>query len=200
MMRVPLHILALVGVALLAVPILLAQQPMHRMTKAQKIANAMSAAPRGVASQATIMDLPASDTAPPAVLRPGTNGWVCYPTNPVHTGNDPMCVDKQWQQFISAVMAHKAPQTTAIGVGYMIAPGGGFGSNTDPFAKAPTAENQWGHDGPHIMIIVPDTTALAGLPTTRQEGSPFVMWAGTPYAHIMVPIPTKPATARARIP
>jgi len=34
---------------------------------------------------------------------------------------------------------------------------------------------------------VPDAAQLKGLPTTRTK-APYVMFAGTPWAHVMVPI------------
>ena len=70
----------------------------------------------------------------------------------------------------------------------MIAPGGAWGSNTDPFAMAETADNHWGHHNPHLMILVPDLESLAGLSTDPGNGGPYVMFAGTPYAHIMAPV------------
>jgi hypothetical protein len=74
------------------------------------------------------------------------------------------------------------------GISYMIAPGGSWASNTDPSGTSEKPDNQWGFDGPHLMIVVPNADALKGLPTTRTSGGPFVMYAGTPYAHIMIPL------------
>ena len=37
------------------------------------------------------------------------------------------------------------------------------------------------------MIIVPDAALLEGVPTDPNAGGPYVMWKGTPYAHIMMP-------------
>lgn len=37
------------------------------------------------------------------------------------------------------------------------------------------------------MIVLPDHRLLEGLPPDPKSGDPFVMWKGTPYAHIMVP-------------
>ena len=160
----------------------------------RKIANAMSAAPPAVASRATIMDWPAKEGAHPTVLRQGTNGWVCYPDFPDTTGNDPMCLDDAWQKWMDAYMAQKPPQVPHVGLSYMIAPGGAWASNTDPFGTVEKPDNQWGFDGPHLMIVVPNIDALKGLPIDRKSGGPFVMYAGTPYAHIMVPT-TTPSTA-----
>ncbi len=42
------------------------------------------------------------------------------------------------------------------------------------------------------MVIVPDPATLAGLPTTPVGDGPYVMWAGTPYAHIMMPVADRP--------
>jgi hypothetical protein len=36
--------------------------------------------------------------------------------------------------------------------------------------------------------VVPNPANLEGLPTDPSSGGPFVMWKGTPYAHVMVPV------------
>lgn len=176
------------AILFLAAPTYAQQAP---RTKEQKIANAMTAAPAQLSADATIMDWPASDSAEPVVLRTGTNGWVCFPDIAGSTGNDPMCLDNKWQGWMKAYMAHQPPQVTSLGMAYMLAPGGAEASNTDPYATGPTSDNQWGHDGPHLMLVVANPRALLGLPTTRQEGEPYVMWPGTPYVHIMVPVGAK---------
>src|SRR5438477_2041188 len=121
-----------------------AQMPMmakSMMSKDQKIANAVSAAPAGIGSNATILDWPAKEGEAPAVLRAGSNGWTCMPDMPDTEGNDPGCMDKPWMQWLDAYMAHKTPTITTVGIGYMIAPGGGWGSNTDPYATKMSADN-----------------------------------------------------------
>ncbi|MEO7191516.1 MAG: hypothetical protein ABI051_10720 [Vicinamibacterales bacterium] len=160
---------------------------MSTMTTAQKIANAMEAAPATVAARATILDWPAKEGAAPAVLRTGTNGWSCFPDMPDSKGSDPMCLDATWMKWMEAYLAHKKPALTHIGIGYMMAPGGGWASNTDPFAMQETAANHWGHHAPHMMIVAPNTASLAGMSTDPANGGPYVMWSGTPYAHIMAP-------------
>lgn len=45
------------------------------------------------------------------------------------------------------------------------------------------------------MIVVPDLKSLAGMSTDPANGGPYVMFAGTPYAHIMAP-----TTAQAPMP
>lgn len=191
----------LVAVALLAPAAALAQNAQNApkppaaknapLTAAAKITNAMSAAPRSIAENATIMDWPSSPKGQPTVLRKGTNGWVCYPKAPSKDleANDPMCIDATWQQWAAAYMAKKPPQLTTVGIAYMLAPGGAKGSGTDPFADKPTATNDWGFDGPHMMIVYPtnNPSAYKGLPTKRVATGPYVMWAGTPWQHVMAP-------------
>jgi hypothetical protein len=153
-----------------------------------KIREAMTAGPASITANATIMDWPATEGGAPVELRRGTNGWTCFPDLPATEGSDPMCLDEVWLQFFDAFLKKEAPRATRIGIGYMAGHGGAHGSNTDPFATGPTATNEWGHDPPHIMIIVPDLRALEGLPTSRDSGGPWVMFRGTPYAHIMLPV------------
>jgi hypothetical protein len=157
-------------------------------TKAQKITNAMTAAPRSISGKATIMDWPATAGGQMTTLRAGTNAWTCLPDVPMTKGNDPMCMDAEWMSFMNAVMSKSTPNVPRAGVSYMIAPGGAYTSNKVPFAPKATADNDWGFDPPHVMVLVTDKRALEGLPTTRQSGGPWVMWTGTPYAHIMVPL------------
>jgi hypothetical protein len=162
-------------------------------TKAERIANAAAAAPRSISDHAAIFDWPATEGGAPVVLRAGTNGWSCFPDMPQTTGNDPMCLDGPWMKWIEAYLGRTAPMLGTIGVGYMLAPGGGFGSNTDPYATVKTADNHWGLHHPHLMIAVPDVRALAGISTDPESGGPYVMWEGTPYAHIMAPVTSAPA-------
>jgi hypothetical protein len=159
-----------------------------KMSDAQKIALAMSAGPTDIASKATIMDMTGM-SAPAKQLRAGTNGWVCYAME-----QQPMCLDKQWQNWAEAWMGKKEPKTEGTGIAYMLR-GDHGASNTDPYAMAPTADNQWVVTPAHIMVLYADPKMLDAFPTDPKSGGPFVMWKGTPYAHVMVPVsPTKAAT------
>ena len=162
-------------------------------TNEEKIKNAMSAAPDSVSSAATIMNWPATEGGKFVQLRAGTNGWVCYPSTPAATGavgQDPMCLDPEFQKWAGAWMTKKTPKLAGVGVAYMLQ-GDRGASITDPFAKtAEAAKNaqDWVVAGPHIMVTTPNTAALNALPGVPTGGTPWVMWKGTPYAHIMVPV------------
>lgn len=143
------------------------------------IDEAMSAAPDEIAQGAVVMDWEGN------VLQEGGNGYTCFPSPP-DTGAGPMCLDEPWLAWADAWMNKKPFQASRVGTAYMLA-GDGGASNIDPFATEETADNQWIVEGPHLMVLVPDPAALDGVPTDPQSGGPYVMWKGTPYAHIMVP-------------
>jgi hypothetical protein len=88
-------------------------------------------------------------------------------------------------------MHKRQPNVTAVGVAYMLQ-GDKGASNTDPFATAATADNQWVVSPAHIMVLTPDARQLDALPTDPKNGGAWVMWKGTPYAHIMVPTAKMP--------
>ena len=153
-----------------------------RADSAALIANALRAAPPSVTRNATVVDLQQN------VLRRGSSEWVCMPDDPARPGDSPMCLDQPWLDLMGAFMSKQPPKLERMGVAYMLQ-GDMPVSNTDPFATAPTADNQWvENSGPHIMIAVPDPAALEGMPTDPKNGGPWVMWKGTPWAHVMVPM------------
>jgi len=151
-----------------------------KASKEEKVMEALRAAPSGLAIHATVKDWDGT------VLREGRNGWVCYPA-PESMPHSPMCFDSVWAQWAPAWAGKKPFKTDKIGLAYMLM-GDSGGSNVDPYATQPTADNEWVVEGPHLMIIVPDEKMLADLPDDPGTGGPYVMWKGTPYVHIMVPV------------
>ena len=151
-----------------------------KMSEAKKIKLAMSAGPEVIAKSATIMDM-TDMSAPPKQIREGTNGWVCYAAVGM-----PMCLDKEWQKWVAAWMSKSEPKIEGTGIAYMLQGDDGT-SNTDPFAMAPTADNQWVVSPPHVMVLFQDLKMLDAYPTDPMNGGPWVMFKGTPYAHLMVP-------------
>jgi hypothetical protein len=152
-----------------------------------KIQNAMSAITPLLAGGAAILDWPASEGAEMTELRPGNNGWTCLPDMPDTPTEDPICLDAVALQFFGSLMERSAPRIPEIGLAYMLM-GGSDASNTDPFATAPAEGQDWVRTGPHVMIFLPNTNHLQWLPTNPAAGGPFVMWKGTPYAHVMMPV------------
>jgi hypothetical protein len=155
------------------------------------IQNAMSAAPTAIASGATIQGWPEKAGDPMVVLRKGTNDWTCIADWPASPGNDPSCNDPMWTVWNDAYAAGKTPEITAPGIAYMLA-GGSDPSNTDPMAAAPAPGEDWVNSGPHIMLLVPGGFDVKVFSTDPKSGGPYIMWDGTPYEHVMVPLTDVP--------
>ena len=156
-------------------------------SKKAKIQNAMSAAPRAIAKDATILDYPAKEGNQPPVLRKGTNGWSCFPDDPNSPGNDPMCLDTMGMVWFQALMTKTELKLTAPGLSYMLQ-GGSDASNTDPFATQPAAGAHWVTSPPHLMIIPTGKLDTSVFSSDPRSGGPWIMWGGTPYEHLMVPV------------
>jgi hypothetical protein len=75
--------------------------------------------------------------------------------------------------------------------------GGSDASNTDPFALEPAPGEDWITSGPHVMILSPVSLDTTLFSTDPNSGGPYVMWAGTPYEHIMMPVQAEPVSAAA---
>jgi hypothetical protein len=152
-----------------------------------KIENAMSAAPAALAENATILDNELDADGKFVVLREGSNGWFCQPDAPGTPGPDPICLDQTWLDWVYAFVAGEEPNTTVAGLAYMLQ-GGSEASNTDPFATEPAAGDEWMSSPPHIMVIMPGEIDQTVFTTEHDSGEPWIMWAGTPYEHIMMPV------------
>jgi hypothetical protein len=150
------------------------------------VASAESAAPAAVSKSASIVTMGADGTM--TELRKGTNGFTCMADNPTTPGPDPMCFDGNAMDWVMAWAGHKAPPTDKAGVMYMLS-GGTDASNTDPYATKPTEGGDWIHTGPHMMLVG-SASSLEGYPSGANPDTkaPYVMWSGTPYAHLMIPV------------
>ena len=146
------------------------------------IQRALSAAPPWLQSGAAVVTIDSHGKQ--TLLRPGNNGFTCLPGTPGVIGDDPMCMDAQAQLWVKSLVAHKArPANTTPGIIYMQA-GGTDASVTDPFAT--TTAGQLFRDPPHWMIMWPFDPKTTGLPAHWQISGTWIMFPGTPYAHLMI--------------
>lgn len=178
-----MKILVLAGASLLLVTTSVA---VRADSDADMIRSAESAAPAALSSGATIYAM--DDKGNMKTLREGTNGWWCMPDSPATPGPDPMCGDANSMDWAMAWIGQKEPTKGKVGFMYMLA-GGTDASNTDPYATAPSDGNNWIKTGPHVMVMNA-TDLMAGYPTGANPDTsrPYVMWPGTPYAHLMIPV------------
>lgn len=161
-------------------------------TVPEKITDALSAGPLSITAQASVVDWPRSRNEPQFTeLRAGSNGWACLPT-PVSLAAKglrwPTCYDGEGMKWLRALLFKEEVRLDGMGMTYMLQgyPGA---SAIDPYASGPTPENEWVVGGqPELMVFVPDPKHLDHYPGKPGSGGPWVMWKGTPYAHLMVPV------------
>lgn len=150
-----------------------------------KIQNAMSAGPEYVVGGAKLLEYVPNDTAMP-VLRQGTNDWTCFTDDPSTPANDPSCADDEAMKWHDAWMKHQPPHLTGMGLIYTLQ-GCQLPSTADPFKLRPDSAQAWVDVPPSIFVMMPDARAYRGLPTAPAPGKAWVLYAGTPYAMLVVP-------------
>ena len=159
----------------------MAKSKVKKMSNAELIRSALSAAPHDIAEHAAVMAPDANGKM--AEIHAGTNGWTCLADEPDTPGLDPMCLDKQSMLWVKSLMSHAAkPANTAPGIVYMLQ-GGSDISATNPFASK---TDHFVDSPPHSMIMWPYDAKSTGFSTTPKKTGTWIMWAGTPYAHLMI--------------
>jgi hypothetical protein len=150
------------------------------LSKEQKIKVAAAAAPSNISDEALILD---SDNT---VLREGSNDWICMVGTPPSYEN-PMCVDAPWQRWLDAFVNQKPykNEENAIGISYMLI--GDIPVDNDNPMNLDESKGTWVQEGPHLMVLVPPEL-FGDLPRTPYEGGAYVMWEGSEFAHIMIPL------------
>ncbi len=180
-------LVAALGLAavLTAAPARTQAQDTGAMSDSDYIAKVMAAAPAAVVKGSTILQMQKGGAM--RTVQSGTNGWTCLLVDPT----TPMCGDKNAVAWMQALMTHATPPDS-VGFAYMLA-GDNGASNTDPYAMAATSSNHWVKTGPHVMIVGSSVKTM-GYPMSDDPDptKPYVMWAATPYAHIMIPVVVQP--------
>jgi hypothetical protein len=148
-------------------------------TEAQ-IARAISAGPPEITRFAKIVAKDAHGHT--VVLREGSNGFTCMPGNPTVIGQPAMCADGPSMQWFADFAAHKPkPTNTVPGITYMLS-GATQRSDSDPRDHTSPGITV----PPHWMIMWPFDAKTTGLPTTHRDTGAYIMWSGTPYAHMHI--------------
>ena len=153
-----------------------------------------SAAPDFVGSRATISD-------GQNVLRNGTNGWTCMPSNPKGPKDAangwadaqeaaPLCFDDAGLDWMKGWMTGSKPVMKRDAFVWMLAGDTGF-DNFDPKIQdeSESDPSRWVASGPHLMLFPKDVASLAAFTTDFLTGAPYTMFSGTPYSHLMIPFP-----------
>jgi hypothetical protein len=153
-----------------------------------------TAAPSYIAKDATVLNEKME------MLREGTNGWTCLPVNPRGMSDPengwkdaheamPLCGDAEVFKWISAYLSDEVPDMDYDGYAWMLHGDMGEDNSTPKImSKDDAKEGHWIESGPHLMRMPKDPSSLDGMTTDFNSGAPYVMFSGTPYAHIMYPL------------
>ena len=170
-------------------------EPIGPHTSAEwKIWAYSTAAPSFIASGCTVLDVDGT------VLREGTNGWTAMAANPRGTANPEngwkdaheamaMVGDAQAMKWAMAYMSGKTPEMDHDGWAWMLH--GDMGEDNTKqlvFKKEDATEGHWIESGAHLMLMPKDPSSLKGQTTDFNSGAPYIMFEGTGYDHIMIPV------------
>jgi hypothetical protein len=150
---------------------------------AEKIASALTAGPKFVTQNATVLDWPASPGGEYRVLRSGTNAWTCLPGLPRNPHDEPGCFDQVFLQFVKDCLAGRAPNVGSVGISYM------YGGFWVPNKSHTMGTGDEFHVGPHIMIVGPDQAMLEKMNHDGSNGEAYVNHLpGRTELYLVIPI------------
>jgi hypothetical protein len=154
------------------------------LSQDEQITLALSAAPPHIAKDAAVLVFGADGKLKEG--KPGTNGVTCIPTVMNLPDPDPMCMDaavKQWWEDLVANVPK--PSNTVPGVAYM-ARGGSHWEKDGRVVMKQEPGAKIVKEPPHWMIMWPFDAKTTLLPVAPNPSGVYVMFDGTPYAHLMV--------------
>ena len=155
-----------------------------KKSRAQLINLALSAAPPHVAKDAAVM-IPGDDGKLMEVKK-GTNGFTCIPDLEDTPIDDPMCMDAAVQQWVNSLINNEPkPANTVPGIAYM-AKGGQHWEKDGKILMKEEPGAKLVNEPPHWMVMWPFDSKTSGLPSVPNPGNVYVMYDGTPYAHLMI--------------
>jgi hypothetical protein len=154
------------------------------MAEADLITLALSAAPAHISKDAAVM-VPGDDGKLKEV-RKGTNGFTCIPTVNYRETPDPMCMDAAVGQWAADLMSGAPkPSNTVPGISYM-ARGGMHWEKDGKILMKEEPGATLVKEPPHWMMMWPFDSSSTKLPTQPNPSGVWIMFDGSPYAHLMV--------------
>ena len=151
-----------------------------------------SAAPAFIGDNAAIIG------AGGKVLREGSNGWTCqsgnprpYPEKGWKNSHEAMaaCHDDEGMKWMMAYMQGVKPMLERDTYMWML--NGDMGEDNTKagvFNQEDSTPGEWIESGPHLMLMPKDPATIGKFSTDFMSGAPYVMFAGTDYAHLMIPV------------
>ena len=154
------------------------------MTEKEQTALALSAAPAHIAKEAGVMLFGANGKLTEA--KKSENGFTCVPTVLNLPDPDPMCMDGAAYQWLTDLLNNAPkPSNTVPGVAYM-ARGGSHFEKDKKVVMQKEAGAKVVKEPPHWMLMWPFDPAATKLPTAPNPSGSYIMFDGSPYAHLMI--------------
>ena len=100
----------------------------------------------------------------------------------------PMVMDAEGMKWAMAFMTGQKPELDRDGWMYMLHGDMGEDNTKQLVFNKDAADGQWIVSGPHLMLMPKDPSSLKGLTTDFNSGDPYIMFEGTGYDHVMIPI------------
>lgn len=160
------------------------KSPIPTMSKDDLIKLAMSAAPARISKDATVM-IP-GEGGKMVEAKKGTNGFTCLPDIDGQEKPDPICGDPAAMQWANDLMSGAPkPSNTVPGISYM-AQGGWHWEKDGKILMKGEEGSKRVSEPPHWMIFWPVDSKASGIPNLPTKFGAYVMFDGTPYAHLMI--------------
>ena len=153
------------------------------MSEKDQTALAISGAPPHIAQEAGIMIYGADGKL--TETKKSANGFTCIPSVMNLPDPDPMCMDAAVQQWMTDRMNHAPkPTNTVPGIAYMARGGAHFEKDGKIVMSGDGAKIV--KEPPHWMLMWPFDPAATKLPTVPNPSGVYIMFDGSPYAHLML--------------
>ena len=99
---------------------------------------------------------------------------------------DPICADSAASQWINDLMSGaQKPTNTVPGISYMAQGGWHFEKGGKILMKNEPGAKRFTEPG-HWMVFWPIDSQASGIPALSSTFGTYVMFDGTPYAHLMI--------------
>jgi len=128
-----------------------------------QMARAIAAGPKEITDQARIMGFDAQGNR--IVLREGNDNFICQPGKPQFVAQPASCYTVNSKPRITYMLAGATQRSI---------------TDRDDKTSPPLAV------GPHWMIMMPFDAKSTGLPVHYSDTGTYIMWAGTPSAHLHI--------------
>ena len=153
------------------------------MSEKDQTALALGAAPAHIAKDAGVMIYGADGKL--TEVKKSSNGFTCIPTVTNLPIPDPMCMDPASHQWMNDMMSGAPkPTNTVPGIAYMARGGSHYEKDGKVVMGAEGAKVV--KEPPHWMVFWPFDPATTKLPTVPNPSGVYIMFDGSPYAHLMV--------------